>query len=317
MRNQAAELTRYCSDKGVELDSIITQKDTFLRISMIDQAVEKLIYPEDAKKDFTSKVNLFIRLHKAVMPDVAAHEFDNLRVILKVLVEKVNPPSDADITDIIGKIEDLMDVSIASESYVINKTHIIDLSKINFEALAQQFAKANKRTMLEKLKNAIERKLEMMVELNRSRYDYLVKFTEMISAYNQGSSNIEEFFRQLTDFMKDLKEEEERHMRENLTEEELTVFDILTKPEIDLSDKERDEVKKVAKALLQKLKDEKLVLDWRKRQQSIAAVKLCVEDTLDQLPRAYDKDIYQQKCNVVFQHFLDNYSGAGRSIYAA
>lgn len=48
-----------------------------------------------------------------------------------------------------------------------------------------------------------------------------------------------------------------------------------------------------------------------------AAVKLCVENTLDLLPRAYAKDIYQQKCEVVFQHFLNNYSGAGRSIYAA
>lgn len=96
-----------------------------------------------------------------------------------------------------------------------------------------------------------------------------------------------------------------------------TVFDILTTPEIDLSQKERYEVKKVARELLDKLKKEKLVLDWRKRQQSIAAVKLCVEDTLDKLPRAYDKDIYKQKCEVVFQHFLNNYSGAGKNIYAA
>lgn len=317
LRAQGAELYSYCRDKGVELDSILAQKDTFLRISMIDQAVEKLIYPEDAKKEFTGKVNLFIRLHKAVMPDAAAHEFDAQRGILKTLMDKINPPSDVDINEVIGKIEDLMDVSIAAESYVINRNKVIDLSKIDFEALKQTFAKANKRTMLERLKNAIERKLEVMLELNRSRYDYLVKFTAMISAYNQGSSNIEEFFQQLTVFMQDLKKEEERHLRENLTEEELAVFDILTKPSLTLSDKECDEVKKVAKALLKKLREEKLVLDWRKRQQAIASVKLCVEDTLDQLPEAYDKEIYQQKCDLVFQHFLNNYSGAGKSIYAA
>lgn len=121
----------------------------------------------------------------------------------------------------------------------------------------------------------------------------------------------------ITGFMQDLKLEEERHLREHLTEEELAVFDLLTKPEIDLTEKDRNEVKKVAKTLLKKLKAEKLVLDWRKRQQSVASVKLCVEDTLDQLPGAFSKEIYQQKCDIVFQHFLNNYSDAGKNIYAA
>ncbi len=43
-----------------------------------------------------------------------------------------------------------------------------------------------------------------------------------------------------------------------------------------LSKKEKDEVKKVARGLLETLKREKLVLDWRKKQQERAKVLTAV-----------------------------------------
>ena len=46
---------------------------------------------------------------------------------------------------------------------------------------------------------------------------------------------------------------EQRHVREHLSEEELTVFDLLTRPGPDLSPAERDEVRKVARHLLPRL----------------------------------------------------------------
>jgi type I restriction enzyme R subunit len=70
-----------------------------------------------------------------------------------------------------------------------------------------------------------------------------------------------------------------------LTEEELAIFDLLTKPDITLTEKEKLEIKKVAKELLSTLKQEKLVLDWRRRQQTKAAVKVAIEEVLDQTAR--------------------------------
>jgi len=103
---------------------------------------------------------------------------------------------------------------------------------------------------------------------------------------------------------------------ENLTEEELSLFDKLKKP--DLTEKEKNQVKKVAKELLSTLKTEKLVLDWRKKQQAIAAVKKEIEDELDRgLPESYDTKIYEEKCNTVFQHIYDSYVGDSHSIYEA
>jgi type I restriction enzyme, R subunit len=85
---------------------------------------------------------------------------------------------------------------------------------------------------------------------------------ELIESYNAGSRNIEELFAEVVVLSRTLNEEQQRHVREGLSEEELVVFDILTRPAPELSLKERAEVKKVARELLNKLKGF-LELNWR------------------------------------------------------
>jgi type I restriction enzyme R subunit len=69
--------------------------------------------------------------------------------------------------------------------------------------------------------------------------------------------------------------------------------------------------------LLAKLKSEKLVLDWKKRQATRAAVRYTIETMLDKLPRTYTPELYQKKCDVVYQHVFDAYAGQGNSLYVA
>jgi type I restriction enzyme R subunit len=95
------------------------------------------------------------------------------------------------------------------------------------------------------------------------------------------------------------------------------LFDLLTKPDPQLSKRDETEVKKVARALLEALKRERLVLDWRKKQQTRAAVRQCIEIELDKLPPVYAPEIYQRKCELAYQHVYDAYFGEGRSIYAS
>ena len=84
-----------------------------------------------------------------------------------------------------------------------------------------------------------------------------------------------------------------------------------------LTEKEKNLVNKVARDLLTTLKAEKLVLDWRKRQQSRAEVIVTIGKILDKgLPEKYTGDVYHQKCEIVYQHIYDSYLGEGRSIYA-
>jgi type I restriction enzyme R subunit len=243
--------------------------------------------------------------------------------LLAVIAEKIRaltPP--ADVSAVMERVEGVLDRSIAAEGYVIRQPteeaeQLIDLSRIDFKALKRKFQKGRKHTEAERLKSAITRKLQRLVRLNRTRVDYLEKFQHMIEEYNSGAINIEEFFKRLMTLAKELTEEEQRNIKESLTEEELTIFDLLTKPEMELTAKERKLVKKVARELLGTLKTEKLVLDWRKRQQSRAAVRLAIHDILDRLPERYTESIYEQKCQKVYQHVFESYFGDQQSVYVA
>ena len=242
-------------------------------------------------------------------------------------IRALTPP--ADISEVMGQVEELLDASIDAEGYVIRETpaafgvagvveeHLVDLAQIDFEALKERFTKGKKRTEAEKLKGQVHGKLKQMLRLNRTRMDYLERFQKMIDEYNAGSLNIDEFFQRLLAFAESLNDEEKRSVAEQLSEEELALFDILTKPRLDLSDKETKQVKKAAKDLLEALKREKLVLDWRKFQRSRAAVRISIEDVLDEgLPESFSPELFQQKVETVYQHVFDSYYGGGRGVYA-
>lgn len=104
-------------------------------------------------------------------------------------------------------------------------------------------------------------------------------------------------------------------MSAGLTEEQLAVFDLLTRPAPDLTADEEQQVKRVAEELLAVLNREKLVLDWRKEQRTRAAVRVTVEETLDRLPKKYTRQIYAQKCDTVYQHVFESYFDDGHNVY--
>jgi hypothetical protein len=58
-----------------------------------------------------------------------------------------------------------------------------------------------------------------------------------------------------------------------------------------------------------------IVLDWRKQQNTRAAVRVAVEETLDRLPDKFTRQIYVQKCDIVYQHVFDCYWDNGHSVY--
>lgn len=259
------------------------------------------------------------------MPDANANEFTPIRAVVAVIAEKIRSLTpEPDISAVMDDVEELLDKSVAAESYVIHapqegdKDRYIDLSKIDFDALRDQFQEARKRTEAEKLRTAIERTLSHLIRMNRSRMNFQEKFQQLIDEYNAGAINVEVFFNRLVALAQELTEEEKRGISENLAEEELAIFDLLTKPDLKLTGKETNQVKKVAKELLGSLKRERLVLDWRKRQQSRAQVFIAIEDVLDRgLPPRFTQAIYRQKCESIYQHVFDSYFGEGQSVYAA
>ncbi len=155
-----------------------------------------------------------------------------------------------------------------------------------------------------------------MVQLNKSRTDYYERFQRLIDAYNADSENVDLYLHELMAFTRNLNQEDQRHISEQLSEEELAIFDLLMRPNTALSEQEKAEVKKVARTLLETLKHEKLVLDWRKKQQAKADVQVTIDQILDRLPPSYTQEVYLQLCTDVFQHVYEPYFGQGKSVYA-
>lgn len=57
------------------------------------------------------------------------------------------------------------------------------------------------------------------------------------------------------------------------------------------------------------------MLGWRQKIQSRAKIRLEIEDLLDKLPRAYDKELYEAKCSSLFEHVYEAYRGDGASVF--
>jgi type I restriction enzyme R subunit len=224
-----------------------------------------------------------------------------------------------DILGVTDDVEQLLNDSIATEAYHIGDAPkpepLVDLSKIDFGGLREKFASGEKRVETEKLKGQVQGKLTRMVQLNNARVDFLERFQKLIEEYNAGTYNLDAFFNGLLQFTQELNGEEKRALREGLSEEELAVFDILTKPEPKLSDREKNEVKKVAEDLLAKLKAEKLVLDWREKMQARAGVYQAIRVEVGTLPAVYSRELKRTKVDLTYAHIYDSYFGSGGSLY--
>ena len=116
-------------------------------------------------------------------------------------------------------------------------------------------------------------------------------------------------------FVDELNHEEQRSMRENLDEETLAIYDLLRKD--NLTKKEEELVKRIAKETLEKLKQEKLKGSmWRESAQVSAQIRIIIRDSLLYLPQEhYPDDEIDIKTLDVYQHIYSNYYGGGSSIY--
>lgn len=145
-----------------------------------------------------------------------------------------------------------------------------------------------------------------MLERNVTRIGFAQKLQEIIDRYNSGNSTNENIFEELMDFVDKMREEEMRAAKEGLTDDELEIFDLLKKENLTKDEEQR--VKLAAKSLLHKLQEERptvLITDWFKDTQTRMQVQLAIKKVLDEtLPKSYDSEIYSNKCDRVYDHFL-------------
>ena len=318
-------LVKFCTNHGVDL---IAMRDAegFDHIARRDAAVEALLVDEETRTDFQTRARQARKLFKALLPNPKAAAQQRNVAAIRVLAERiaeVTRPPEADISAVADAVDALLDRSVGAEEYVIRAAAegtkpdpLIDLSLIDFDGLATKFA-GRKRAETDRLAQLLKSHAIGASMRNPTRYELVERIEQLITDYNAGSVNIDEYLRQLIELSKTLTEEEERAVREGMTEEELAIFDLLTQPDPVLSDEERETVKASAKTLLEHL-HEKLVQDWRRKVATTNDVNSTIRRVLDEgLPEApYTPDIFTAKVQLVFDHVLSAYGDNGESAYS-
>jgi type I restriction enzyme, R subunit len=301
-----------CERYDVDLDELWLASG-FEFISLRDSATEALIADPDVRAEFMSAATVARKLFKAVLPDPAAAQWQTKVAVIRALAEHIAGLNRIvyDIDEVTDAVDALLDRSVGAEEYVIRTAaegeHLdpyIDLSQIDFESLAAQFG-SKKRAETERLAALLKGRAEAGAAVNPTRIEFVERIEALIADYNAGSLNIDEYLRRLVELSGDLNAEEQRAVSEGMTERELAIFDLLTKPEPVLTDDELAIVKESAKSLLAHLHD-KLVLDWRRKASATAGVKTAIKDVLDaDLPAdPYPPELFDAKVAAIFDHVL-------------
>ena len=318
------DLISFCAGVGVDLTAM-RDAEGFEHIAKRDAAVEALLVDEETRNEFTGKARQVRKLFKALLPNPqAAAQQRNvaaIRVLHKCIVEVTRPP-EADISAVADAVDALLDRSVGAEEYVIRATAdgtrpdpLVDLSLIDFDSLKTKFA-GRKRSETNRLAQLLRQKAVRSATRNPTRYELVERIEKLIEDYNMGSLNIDEYLLRLIDLSKTLSGEEERAARQDMTEEQLAIFDLLTKPDPTLTDEEREKVKVGARDLLEHLHDV-IVQDWHRKADVVSEIDSTIRRILDEsLPSPYTVDIFQSKVQRVFDHILTAYGDNGESIYA-
>lgn len=300
--------------KKYELDlNALLQAPSEQKLLLLERYANTLVSKIEIKKAFLNLATDVYSAYKALLPDPSAEDYYYKVTAVRVIGSRIRDVGSisVDVSAVKKDLEDLLDKSIQAGEYVIPQhKRIKDLSALDANALHDFFVKLeNKNMQVESLRAELEQKISEMVKKNKKRARFMERLNSLLHEYNTGSHDIDELFEQLMQLTKELTEEEQRAMKENLTEEELAIFDLLLKD--NLNPDETEKVKKTARELLSKLKAEKLVLDWREKEQTRSSVKTTIVDILyDFLPEpTYSQDDCDYKSvevyNFIFEHYLD------------
>ena len=302
----------------LDVDDLLKAKDAE-KIRLVDVFTNRILQDEQTKKRFLDLASDAYQLYKSVLPEPKAEDYYHEVTAYKVIASRIKEviEEEADVSRVKKDLEDLLDRSIKAGEFVIKEPKLKDLSHIDFEALRKFFDDTeNKNIAAESLSAELEEKIKEMARKNKIRKHFLDRLNSLIHEYNSGSRDLDAFFEELLVLAKELSEEDARAIKENLTEEELAIFDLLVKEK--LNPDEVDRVKKVAHELLAKLKTEKFVLDWKRKEETRADVKITIRDMLyDNLPEpAYSEHDCEDRTQKVYFHIYDNYVDGKVNVYA-
>ncbi len=313
-----AEAKDYLEANDIELADLEAATG-FEFVNLLDSTVEALLIDEATRKGWVQLANRVRKAYKSLMPDPAAIRATKRVSIIRNIANKMASLGEqADISDVMDGVSELLDRSFGTREYIIRaageEQALLDLNQIDWEQLAITFA-ASKRTAAKAVERELEKQIDDAVRKNPTVVHLAERLRQLIADYNAGTLNAEEYLRRLAQLHGSLAEHQRRVVEEELTEAELAIFDLLTKPAPELTDGELRKVREAAQRLLVHI-EETLVLDWKKKEESKATLRVTIRRVLDdELPEAYGREIFDVKRQVIYEHIYASFGNDGESVY--
>jgi type I restriction enzyme R subunit len=282
----------------------------FAKIQAIADGVEAVYTSDESKRRFEilSRV-VFTRFKSLIMEPAAftyAERHDNIEAIYKKLEERRDT---ADVTELLKELHRIVNEAIraADPGDDQKDSKHFDLSQIDLEKLRDEFSTKCKRkaTALQDVRQIVEDKLAQMLARNPQRMDFYKKYSDIIADYNREKDRvtIEETFAKLVDLANRLDAEQRRAAEEGLSEEELALFDLLTRETLSKVDRER--VKQASRSLLESVQRLIAPLErWTDKEQTQAEVETFILDHVFlNLPSPpFTEEEKQQVARRVYEH---------------
>lgn len=292
-----ASIKEYLKEHGIILEDIIAAEG-FEKVALLLDAENALCATLEIKKKFQVYAQELLRLMRYVdrgeLDSQAITDKEAIRAIFNQLKERIRH---ADNTDLMVKINKIISENVVVElpnGEQIAASKEFDISKINFELLQVEFAKAKRKNLIIKdLDELLQQKLNVMMLSNPGRVDYYRRYNDIIKEYNadQDKVAIQKTFMELMKLSEELTTEEQRYVRENLdNEEQLAIYDLLYSDNLTKDDIKA--IKEMAKELYGKIKGLIDQLDhWADKETTRSQVNAAIYDI-----------IYDKAPNVVYEH---------------
>ena len=285
-----AETEAHLRGLGFDPATLVGAKG-FVRIKGIADAVEAVYSSDEAKRRFEIMARqVFIRF-KALLVEPSVHQFaerrDNIESIYKKLVERRDT---ADVTELLKELHRIVNAAISTQAMGEDQADglTLDISQIDLVKLRDEFARKvpHKATALQDIREIVEQKLAEMMKRNALRMDYQRKYEDIVADYNREKdrTSIEKTFEELVKLINSLDEEQKRAASEGLDEDELALFDLLQKQDLDKP--AREKVKQASRDLLATVKACLADLDrfWEKEQTKGEVETLILDQIFLSLP---------------------------------
>ena len=304
---------QFLNEHGFDLGQLISAAG-FEKLALLQTAANAVSDTIEEKKTFQTYASELLRLMKYadredIAPDVRKR-YEAIAAIYGELKKKRRSASNVELmVEINNILNDYVRVEQAAEGIVPSRQ--FDISKIDFDLLRREFARAKKKNLVMKdLDELIRVRLDSMLFNNPDRIQYDERYQAIIEDYNsqQDRATIERTFDELMQLVKDMDQEEQRYAREGFSsDEELSLYDLLFSE--NLSKQDIQKLKGVAADLLQKVKAKIAELDhWTDKQETKAAVDNLIRDTLwSELPSCYDEPSISRYRQKIYEYVYTRY----------